>query len=112
MNPRKWSRESARGFIFTLLLLVTLGVPARGSVRLGMKLVAHAAGCLPRVQQRFAFVESVLVFHPLTGTNFEFHRFLFEFAFLRHDDGGLAGAARGRLGKRLNFLTGDAKLQQ
>ena len=77
-----------------------------------MKFVANAARCFPRVQQGFAFVESVLVFHPLMRTNLEFHRFLFELAVLRHDDRSLACPTRRRRSKRLNFLARDTKLEE
>jgi hypothetical protein len=77
-----------------------------------MELVVHRPGRLPGIEQRFALVEAVLVFHSLPRADLELHRLLLEGAILGDDDGGLAGAVGRCGGQRFHLLAHDAEVEQ
>src|SRR6266849_9011929 len=86
VNAREWGGQRSGRLAAAPPFLVALRVAAGSAVRLRMQLVAHGGRRLPRVEQRFALVESILVFHPLVGRDPEGDGFLFERAFVRDDD--------------------------
>ena len=93
-------------------LLVGLGVSARRAVGLGVELEVHGAGRLPRVQQRFALVEPVLVFHALARRDRERHRLLLEGAVLRRDDCTWPAPAAVAASSASTCLPVDAELEE
>ena len=103
-------RRAGRG----RLLLVALRIAGGGAVGFRVQLVVDRRGGVPRIQQRLAFIEAVLVFHSFARLQREVDALLLERLLLRDDDRRLARAA-GRLRRLVQFLdllADDAERQQ
>src|SRR5262245_50515775 len=88
VEPRERRRQRARHLRLAIALLVGLRVALRRAVGLGVELVRNRHARLPGEEQRFAFVEPVLVFHPLARAELEGDRLVREAARLRHEQRG------------------------
>ena len=105
---RKRSRRTAH----RVHHFIGLRIASRSAIGLGVKLHVDGTTRLPRVQERLALVEAILVLQPLARRRRELHGFLLERALLRRDDRGLSRAGCRGLVQRVDLLSDDAQIEQ